>query len=375
MKKLLFAVALCLPLALLTQCDKKPVGNYSVNVKAEGNPVQVLLNYMQGYENRVDTAVLSHGVFILEGTAEEPVPATLIINFKPEDNRGPEMYHASVILEAGKINIDVPLQWANATITGTPSNDEAKQWEDMIYPLYLESEELNNHFMSLTPEEQEAQYSEIEAKFNALQKQVSEMAVNFITEHPDSWFALYGLYNDAVGGQDPDKAQAVLDLFSERLRNSRLGIERRATIDAWRVVAVGAVAPEFSQADTEDRQVKLKDFRGKWVLIDFWASWCGPCRQENPNVVAAFNAYKDKGFTILGVSLDSNKDAWLAAIAADGLDWTHVSDLQGWGNEAAKLYSVHTIPANFLINPEGIIVARNLRGEALMNELAKNIVE
>ncbi len=119
--------------------------------------------------------------------------------------------------------------------------------------------------------------------------------------------------------------------------------------------------------------VSLHDLKGKYVLVDFWASWCGPCRGENPNVVAAFNKYKDKGFTVFGVSFDQNKDKWMQAIAADKLAWTQVSDLKGWGNEAGKIYGITSIPQNILLDKEGKIVAKNLRGADLDAKLAEII--
>jgi peroxiredoxin len=134
---------------------------------------------------------------------------------------------------------------------------------------------------------------------------------------------------------------------------------------------IGSQVADFSQTDTSGKTVKISSFRGKYVLIDFWASWCRPCRAENPNVVAAFNKYHDKNFTVLGVSLDQAKPAWLSAIHMDGLTWTHVSDLKGWGNEVAALFHVVQIPQNLLIDPKGKIIAKNLRGEALDNKLGE----
>ena len=134
--------------------------------------------------------------------------------------------------------------------------------------------------------------------------------------------------------------------------------------------AVGKTAPAFSLPDTAGKTVSLQSFRGKYTLVDFWASWCAPCRKENPAVVAAFNAYKDKNFTILGVSLDKNKAAWLNAIQKDGLTWQHVSDLKEWESMVVPLYGIEGIPFNVLLNPEGKIIAMNLRGEALEKELA-----
>ena len=126
---------------------------------------------------------------------------------------------------------------------------------------------------------------------------------------------------------------------------------------------------EFSQADPEGKQVSLSSFRGKYVLVDFWASWCRPCREENPNVVKAFNKYKEKNFTVFDVSLDQSRAPWLKAIRTDNLDWTQVSDLKGWNNEAAGKYNIQSIPQNFLIDPQGKVIAKNLRGPELHSRL------
>ena len=138
-----------------------------------------------------------------------------------------------------------------------------------------------------------------------------------------------------------------------------------------KAIALGAVAPEFAEADTSGKMINLSSFRGKYVLIDFWASWCGPCRQENPNVVKAFNRYKGQKFTIIGVSLDqpNGKTKWLAAIHKDGLNWAQVSDLKYWDSKVADQYAVRGIPQNFLLDPDGKIVAKNLRGDDLEEKL------
>ncbi len=131
----------------------------------------------------------------------------------------------------------------------------------------------------------------------------------------------------------------------------------------------GSMAPDFSLPKADGTPFSLSKLRGKYVLVDFWASWCGPCRKENPQVVALYNKYKDKGFEILGVSLDEDKEAWLKAIEKDRLTWIHVSDLKGWQNEAARLYNVNAIPMTYLIDPDGVIIAKGLRGPALEAKL------
>ena len=148
------------------------------------------------------------------------------------------------------------------------------------------------------------------------------------------------------------------------IRNS---IETQMAKTKW----VGKQAPEITLPDTEGNTVKLSSYRGKYVLVDFWASWCGPCRQENPNVVEAFKKYSNKNFTILGVSLDLKKAAWEKAIVADNLNWTHVSDLKQWSSIVVPLYGIEGIPFNVLINPEGKVIAENLRGEALDQKLSE----
>jgi len=172
---------------------------------------------------------------------------------------------------------------------------------------------------------------------------------------------------------DAVAAEKEFNLFDAPLRESDLGKELAARIAKVKKTQEGMLAPDFTQLDVNGKPVKLSDFRGKYVLLDFWASWCGPCRRENPNVVKAYNDFKAKGFEVLGVSLDKreDRDKWLQAIQKDGLSWTQVSDLKVWDNEAAKLYDVNAIPMNFLIDPDGKIIAKYLRGEALETTLKK----
>lgn len=176
---------------------------------------------------------------------------------------------------------------------------------------------------------------------------------------------------------DPNRDIGMLEkrynLLDSNARKNQYAKSLESSIAVGKIGAVGSKALNFSQKDTLGKVVSLSQFSGKYVLIDFWASWCGPCRRENPNVVEAYHAFKNKNFTILSISLDQSKTNWLNAIHQDQLAWTHVSDLKYWSNEVAQLYRVQSIPQNFLIDPSGTIIAKNLRGEELAATLSKFI--
>jgi len=156
-----------------------------------------------------------------------------------------------------------------------------------------------------------------------------------------------------------------------KMKDSYFGKKIKVALETAKTTAIGSAAPDFTLNDVNGKPVSLASFKGKYTLVDFWASWCGPCRQENPNVVKAYNTYKAKGFEILGVSLDDKKENWEKAIQQDNLGWKHVSDLKGWQSSAAALYDVKGIPMNFLLDKDGKIIAKNLRGEDLVKKLSE----
>lgn len=192
----------------------------------------------------------------------------------------------------------------------------------------------------------------------------------FIRDHPTSLVSAYVLYRFYSYRLTPDEIKANIQLLDPSLWDTPYVNVLRELTETLETVSVGKQAPDFSLPDTAGNTVLLSELIGdKYLLLDFWASWCGPCRRENPHVVEAFHRFKDKGFDVVGVSLDRQRDSWLAAIEADGLHWTNVSDLLFWDSAPARLYGVRAIPANFLIDKNGVIIAKNLRGQDLHDTL------
>jgi peroxiredoxin len=161
----------------------------------------------------------------------------------------------------------------------------------------------------------------------------------------------------------------LVSKLDERYPNTKMIQSVKVQLDDMRMLSVGQIAPEIALPNPNEELIKLSDLRGKYVLIDFWAAWCRPCREENPNVVRLYNTYNEKGFEVFGVSLDRTKEAWVKAIADDNLTWTHVSDLKYFNSEAAAIYKINAIPATYLIDPEGRIIAKDLRGKSLEDKL------
>ena len=192
---------------------------------------------------------------------------------------------------------------------------------------------------------------------------------SLLAAHPASPVAAYFVVKDFAYKLDLEGMKAVRAKFDAALNGTEYVKQMESMIARMEKIQVGSVAPDFTLPDVDGNPVSLSSFRGKYVLVDFWAAWCPDCRKENPNIVAAWEKYKDKNFAVLGVSLDRNRDQWLAAIEKDKLAWTQVSDLKFWDSDAAVLYCIRWIPMSFLIDPEGKIVSVGLEGEELHNKL------
>ena len=337
-RNFLFLSVLIFPKLVLAQDDFTISGK--VGFKNAGKAV---LTYKIGQQQFSDTAKVNEGIYNFAGKVPRILSAKIQV-----------LYYAAAGFKNIADNLDFFLEKGNLTITSA----------DYAYKSKIEGSAINSEYAKLK--------AYIAAGNTSSSIGTSNLYAKYASEHANNFIGLVALSNSIVRDVDENSTQELLDKFTPELKNSSLGKSIQTTINSIKNTQPGSTAPSFSQANEKGKLINLSDFKGKYVLIDFWASWCGPCRVENPNLVATYHQFKDKNFTILGVSLDRTKENWLKAVVDDKLTWDQVSDLKYFDNEIAKIYAVKGIPTNILVNPDGKIVAKNLFGPSLrlkLNEL------
>lgn len=373
MKKITLIAMCLLPAAVMAQ------GKFTITGKVGnlGAPAKAYLAYGPRASQITDSTNITGGKFSFTGSLTGVGQASIMIKHDAAPaQRGVRPDALVFYIEPKTIEITSTTDSVkHAVIKGSKVNDDNAKFKALTKSASDKNAALMSEYYSKTPEERkdEAYMKTVYSRDEAIRKEMDGLSKQFYAANLDSYVGLVAYQSTMNIDADLKGTEAEFNKFSAAVKATDLGKNIAQTIDAAKKTGVGQMAMDFTQNDVNDKPVKLSDFRGKYVLLDFWASWCGPCRGENPNVVKAYNAYKDKNFTVLGVSLDNpgKKEDWLKAIEKDGLTWTHVSDLKGWENAASKMYGVRGIPANYLIDPTGKIVAKNVRGEELQKKLAE----
>jgi peroxiredoxin len=361
-------ILLCLVASQICFAQK----NYTITGKITKatDITKIFAQHSLGDDYTKDSAMVKNGSFTLSGKLDETTIVYLTV--KRKNNKRTKTDALTVFIDAGNytLNINDSLKYAN--LQGSASQNDYLAMEAAAKPANDKMLTLYNEYDVAYQNKDEATMKALDKKIEDLDKNVLQPAYeNFLKTHWNSSVALLALEKIAGFDLDYDKANPLWLQLPDAIKNTKKGKEFANSLDIAKKTKVGVPAIAFTQNNVDGKAINLTDFKGKYVLIDFWASWCGPCREENPNVLKNYTKFKDKNFTVLGVSLDRQKDKWIKAIKDDKLDWTQVSDLKFWNNEVAQLYGIKSIPQNFLVDPNGIIVAKNLREEELDKKLTE----
>lgn len=348
---------------LMFSCSSGP--HYKITGKIEGaDSVTFLLQKrVEGRLVTIDSAFSKKGNFQMKGG---PVrfPEMVLLAAKGSRMRTTFYLENSDIEITGKLD-----SLFNSRITGSKTHDEYRGFVESNKALNDQYTRAYNDYQTAFQENDTARVNALEKEIISLQESMISLQKDFVKNNPSSFVSpsiLSGLSRE----MEASELESLINAFDTALKNTPAVKELTELIAMMKPVSIGQKAPDFTMNDPDGNPVSLSSKVGpKLLLIDFWAGWCGPCRRENPNIVKVYKEFHSKGFDILGVSLDREKEEWLKAIEDDKLTWTHVSDLQYWNNAAARLYVVNSIPANFLLDANGVIIARNVLGNDLYNKV------
>lgn len=355
---------------LLAACSEKP--GYEITGTVSNNDLNGKYVYLYEYGVKdaapLDSALVQNGTFALKGTQNAPVLRTLRfseevvepVRVAPGENAP---FMATFVLENGKLAVVLD---STSTVSGTPENDAQKELQAKIKDLRSGIDKLVADMKS----GDENLIKQAEAKYEEIDRKITEAVVNYILAHTDKQSAAKNLY-DFRYNIDEEQQNEIISKADSSFK-SVPGINYMIDhLNVLKNVAVGQKFTDFEMPDAKGKMHKLSEYvgNGKVVLIDFWASWCPPCRAEMPNLVKAYKDYKGKGFDIVGISLDSKADAWAKGVKDLNITWTQLSDLKGWQNGGAALYGVNSIPHTVLVDKDGTIIAKNLHGQELEDKI------
>lgn len=354
----------CIPFASFSQSQTFTITG-KVNRKLDGKFIK--LYYEEADAKKADSTIITKGIFTLKGTVSLPTVGKLSLGDQDSGDR------IDVFLVGGTLRIVAKDSIHHASISGTKLAKEHEQLAKRLRP------NDDNFFNALSAwkkmpegEEKKAYLTKVMSGLDAYMRFKRETIHQFLKEYPTSYVSLYYLNQTAQGRlANYETTYPHYAKLSQELKNTAIGKQLGERLLSAKGKLTGEAYIDFVSTTPEGKQLSLKEVisKNKYTLVDFWASWCGPCRKENPNVVKAFNAFKEKGFTVLSVSLDEDAAKWKEAIEKDGMPWYHVSSLKGWKEPAAALYGIRAIPQNVLVDSKGKVVATNLKAETLYNKI------
>ncbi len=360
MKKIIYLLVVTV---FIAACTSKP--HYVVKGKIKGSDtITFLLQKREaGKTITIDSAVSKKGSFTIKGgKVDYPQLIQLVAG---RSRRGTSFYlENSEIIVTGSID-----SLYKAKVTGSKTQDEYQSFIDSNKPLSDRYTKIYMEYQAANQTGNTARVAELDKQADSIQAQMKKLQKDFVKNNPASYVSPSLLISLSYE-MEAEEIESMVNGLDTTISNLPQIKTLKERVTVMKSVAVGKKAPDFTMNDPDGKPVALSSKIGsKLLLIDFWASWCGPCRHENPNVVKVYAEFHKKGFDVFGVSLDQKKEPWVKAIADDKLTWTHVSDLQYWNNAAAKLYAVNSIPANFLLDETGKIIGKNLRGDDLYNKV------
>jgi thiol-disulfide isomerase/thioredoxin len=326
------------------------------NIKGLADGTKVTLSNIENQGNPLVQATSKNGAFTLKTKLEAATLLGLAVGDK---------FKTAVFLANENVKItgtvkQKPDEWQFA---GSKTQNDFTEFQNDFFKRFENVNRYSQQVQSGTDSSRGLLDKEISIIQNGVDK--------YIEKHPQSPVSVLAILSTMNITDDIAILEKRINKLSPTALQTGLGEQLRQAMEEARFNAIGSIAPDFSQTDTSGNKITLAQFRGKYVLVDFWASWCGPCRRENPNVVKVYDKFKGKNFTVVGVSLDEDREKWLLAIKKDELAWTHISDLKGWENEVAVKYKITAIPRNLLLGPDGKILAKDLRGDDLEAKLCQ----
>jgi peroxiredoxin len=360
MKHILYVILLILG---IVGCEK-PKDGFVVEIVMDGlqEGTALLQRRVDSRFITIDSSSFKNGGLTFSGKIDNPEMCYVYI--------ADTLPYIRFFIENSRIKIESHVDsLRNPDVNGSKTHDLLSAYNDLMKPYEEQLQEAYREYQKAYINNDTSLVAKMEAKFDFISDKQKIISLKFIKENNESVVSPYLVWGTLAYDLEVSELEALSKEFSPDLYESIYVKQINDYISVLRNVAVGQNFQEIALPDTTGQLQKLSSLKGKLILIDFWASWCRPCRRENPKVVALYNEYKDQNFEIFGVSLDESKDRWIKAIQEDNLTWYHVSDLKGWNSEGSKKYGVRAIPHTVLINQDGIIVDKNLRGEALRKRI------